>query len=239
MPDRTTVDFRELDREPGAKAVFNGVSEQLFKKPFIAWRPDHRRNAGAGAQAAQWLQREGTDRIGRKPASWRPEKRRHKGVGATWIKKHGKSHFGYKLSINVDKKHKIIRRIETDTASTHDCQHFDNVFDTSNTSRDVYADRGYPSEEREDWLKANEYRNQIQRKGKRNKPLSECQQQRNKRIARTRARVEYVFGAIEQMGGKLLRTIGQTRANFAMTMMAACYNLKRLVYFGKSGMGAS
>jgi hypothetical protein len=32
------------------------------------------------------------------------------------------------------------------------------------------------------------------------------------------------------MGGKLLRTIGQARANFAMTMMAACYNLKRLVY---------
>jgi len=35
-----------------------------------------------------------------------------------------------------------------------------------------------------------------------------------------------VFGAIEQMGGKLLRTIGQARANFAMTMMAACYNLR-------------
>jgi len=28
-----------------------------------------------------------------------------------------------------------------------------------------------------------------------------------------RARVEHVFGAIEQMGGKLLRTIGQERAN--------------------------
>jgi hypothetical protein len=47
-----------------------------------------------------------------------------------------------------------------------------------------------------------------------------------------------VFGAIEQMGGKLLRTIGQARANFAMTMMAACYNLKRLVYFQKAGIKA-
>ncbi len=78
----------------------------------------------------------------------------------------------------------------------------------------------------------------IQRKGQRNKPLSECQQRRNKRIARTRARVEHVFGAIDQMGGKLLRTIGQARANFAMTMMAACYNLKRLVYFQKAGIKA-
>jgi len=57
-------------------------------------------------------------------------------------------------------------------------------------------------------------------------------------IAKTRARVEHVFGAIEQMGGKLLRTIGQARANFAMTMMAACYNLKRLVFFQEAGIEA-
>ena len=153
-------------------------------------------------------------------------------------KKHGKSYFGYKLSINVDRNTKIIRRIATDTASTHDSQHFDNVFDTSNTSRDVYADRGYPSDEREAWLKANGFRNQIQRKGQRNKPLSECQQRRNKRIAKTRAGRARVR-AIEQMGGKLiLRTIGQARANFAMTMMAACYNLKRLVHFQAAGIKA-
>lgn len=154
-------------------------------------------------------------------------------------KKHGKSSFGYKLSINVDKKHKFIRKIETDTASTHDGQHFDKVLDTHNTSRDVYADRGYPSEQREAWLKANGFRNQIQRKGARNKPLSECQQRRNQRIARTRARVEHPFAAIAQMGGKLIRTIGQVRANFAMTMMAACYNLKRLVYFQEAGIEAT
>jgi IS5 family transposase len=92
---------------------------------------------------------------GAMPAGWKPAKRRQKDLDATWTKKHGKSHFGYKLSINVDKKYKIIRQIETDTARTHDSQHFDNVFDLVNTSRDVYADRGYPSAEREAWLKEN------------------------------------------------------------------------------------
>ena len=81
-------------------------------------------------------------------------------------------------------------------------------------------------------------RNHIQRKGKRNKPLSACQQRRNQRIAKTRARVEHVFAAIEQMGGKMIRTIGQARANFAMTMMAACYNMKRLAYFIRAGITA-
>ena len=82
------------------------------------------------------------------------------------------------------------------------------------------------------------FRNQIQRKGKRNKALSACQRSCNHRIAKTRARVEHVFAAIEQMGGKLIRTIGQARASFAMTMMAASYNLKRLVYFAKAGIEA-
>ena len=51
---------------------------------------------------------------GAMPAGWKPAKRRQKDIDATWTQKHGKSHFGYKLSINVDKKYKIIRKIETD-----------------------------------------------------------------------------------------------------------------------------
>ncbi|MBD3816815.1 MAG: transposase, partial [Halothiobacillus sp.] len=86
------------------------------------------------------------------------------------------------------------------------------------------------------WLKENGYRNRILRKGQRNKPLSQAQQERNHRIAKTRARVEHVFAAMAQMGGKLIRTIVQARANFAMTMMAACYNLKRLACFQRVGI---
>jgi hypothetical protein len=41
-----------------------------------------------------------------------------------------------------------------------------------------------------------------------------------------RAPIEQVFGAIAQMEGKLLRTIGQARAEFAMTQRAVRYNLK-------------
>lgn len=88
------------------------------------------------------------------------------------------------------------------------------------------------------WTQKHGYHNHIQRKGRRNKPLSECQQRRNHRIAKTRARVEHVFASIEQMGGKLIRTIGKTRASFALTTMVACYNLKRLVYFRKAGVEA-
>ena len=241
IPDRTTVwTFENRIGGAGARALFDGVTAQLLKKGFIA-RGGQIIDATLVPAPRQHNNRDEKELLvqGAMPADWKPAKRRQKDIDATWTKKHGKSHFGYKLSINVDKKHKFIREIETDTASPHDSQHFDQVFDTANTSRDVYADRGYPSEAREAWLEENGYRNNIQRKGKRNKPLSECQQRRNRRIARTRARVEHPFAAIAQMGGKVIRTIGQGRASFAMTMMAACYNLKRLVYFQGAGIKAA
>ena len=122
-------------------------------------------------------------------------------------------------------------RFQCDTAKVQDSRHFEAVLDRHNTSQDVYADRGYPSTKHETCLKGHGYRNHIQRKGHRQKPLSEFQQRRNKRIANISARVEHVFDSLEQMGGKLIRTLGQARANFAMTMMASCYNLKRLFYF--------
>jgi IS5 family transposase len=237
IPDRTTVwIFENRIGEKGAQALFDGVTDQLLKAGTIA-RGGQIIDATLVPVPKQRItgDEKAVTKQGAMPSDWQPAKRRQKDLDATWTKKHGKSHFGYKLSVNVDKKHKLIRKIVTDTASTHDSQHFDAVIDPANTRRAVYADRGYPSEEREAWLKANGYRHRIQRKGHRNKPLSETQQGRNRRIAKTRARVEHAFAAIEQMGGKLIRTMGQTRANVALTLMAACYNLKRRVYFQRVG----
>lgn len=240
IPDRTTIwTFENRIGEAGAQALFEGVSAQLLRRGYIA-RGGQIIDATLVPAPKQRIDRDERALIEQPttPAEWKPAKRRQKDVEATWTKKHGKSHFGYKLSINVDKRYKLIRKFETATASVHDSRHFEAVFDPSNTSRDVYADRGYPSQEREAKLKQIGYRNHIQRKGTRGHPLSECQRRRNHRIAKTRARVEHVFGAMEQMGGKLIRTIGQARARFAMTLMAACYNLKRLVYLRRAGVEA-
>jgi IS5 family transposase len=45
------------------------------------------------------------------------------------------------------------RKIETGTASAHDSRHFESVLDPNNTNRDVLADKGYTSVEREAKLK--------------------------------------------------------------------------------------
>ena len=126
VPDRTTVwTFENRIGEAGAKALFDGVSAQLLKRGFIA-RGGQIIDATLVPAPKQHNRRGEKELIeqGAMPASWRPAKRRQKDLDATWTRKHGKSHFDYKLSINVDKKYKIIRRLETDTARTHDSQHF-------------------------------------------------------------------------------------------------------------------
>lgn len=46
---------------------------------------------------------------GETPDGWddKPNMKRQKDEDARWIKKHGKSHYGYKNHINVDKAHKL------------------------------------------------------------------------------------------------------------------------------------
>jgi hypothetical protein len=56
------------------------------------------------------------------------------------------------------------------------------------------------------------------------------------RIVKTRARVEHPFAQMRHMGGKFVRPIGLARATVAMTMIAACYNIKRLAMFVENGV---
>ena len=147
FPDRTTIwTFENRIGVAGAKALFDGVERQLFKQGYIA-RGGQIIDATPVPALKQHFTKEDKEQIkqGAMPADWSPAKRRQKDLDATWTRKHGKSHHGYKFSINVDKCYKVIRKIESDTASTHDSQHFDAVLDPGNTSRDVFADKGYPS----------------------------------------------------------------------------------------------
>ena len=133
IPDRTTIwTFENRIGEAGAKVLFDGVSEQLLKQGYLA-RGGQIIDASLIPAPKQHFTKKDKEQTkeGAMPADWSPAKRRQKDLDATWTKKHGKSHHGYKLSISVDKKYKVIRKLVTDTASTHDSQHFDAVLPSS------------------------------------------------------------------------------------------------------------
>lgn len=171
-------------------------------------------------------------KAGEMPEGWadRPAKRSQKDIDARWTKKHGKSHYGYKNHVAVDRRHKLVRRYQVTHAAVHDSQVLDDVLDPDNTASDVWADSAYRSVEIEATLKAKGLRSRIHRKGRRNKALSEREKRGNKTRSKVRARVEHVFGAqSNDMGGTLVRSIGLVRAKARIGLKNLAYNMRRLV----------
>ena len=231
VPDATTI-YRF--REELAKA---NVIELLFTQfdQFL-------RNNGFKAQKGQIvdasivrvpIQRNSRDenkdiKAGKKIKSWGKAKRHQKDIDARWTKKNSKSYFGYKNHISVDAGHKFIRSYEVTDASVHDSQVFTELLDPCNTSRDVWADSAYRSEESLKELQEQGFREHIQRKGSRHKKLTAREKQGNKSRSRIRSRVEHVFGVqAMRTGGTLLRGIGIIRLKAKIGLRNMAYNLTR------------
>ncbi|WP_225976188.1 IS5 family transposase, partial [Paracidovorax avenae] len=154
VPDRNTIwRFGERLGVDGATALFQGVDAQLHRHGYIA-RGGQAIDATLVPAPRQRLDRQEREALaeGRTP-DWSEAERRQKDVDATHTKKHGKSYFGYKLSVSMDLKHGFIRRICTGTASEHDGHHFDEVLDLHNTGRCVHTDKAYASRQRQQLLK--------------------------------------------------------------------------------------
>jgi IS5 family transposase len=171
-------------------------------------------------------------KAGETPEGWadKPAMRSQKDTDARWTKKHGKSHYGYKNHVNVDRTHKLVRRYHVSDAALHDSQAVDHLLMRGNTGSGVWADAAYRSEETEAKLRAMRLTSQIHRKGKRGKPLTEQAKGSNRTKSTVRVRVEHVFGAqANDMGGTLVRTIGLVRAKAKIGMKNLAYNMRRLV----------
>ena len=94
----------------------------------------------------------------------------------------------------------------------------------------LYADSAYTGENQEKVYKKKKVINKINEKGYRNNPLTEEQKANNKEKSKTRARVEHLFGFVENsMNGSFIRTIGIARAKAKIGMMNLTYNICRCV----------
>jgi IS5 family transposase len=239
IPDAKTIWlFRDRLAQAGAGTlVFEQVQQQLQQHGYLA-RCGQIVDASLVQAPVQRNKRDEADTVkeGTMPLAWKLHKRAQKDVDARWTKKHGKKQFGYKLHASIDKRCKLVRKLAVTHAAVADTTVCEVLLDPTNTSRDVYADRGYPSIEREQKLKQAGWRAHIQRKGSATRGISDTQKQRNRRIATPRARVKHVFGALAQMGGKLVRCIGMVRTTLALHLKVASYNLKRLVFLLESGV---
>jgi len=236
IPDAKTI---WLFRETLAQA---GVVEALFEQ-FDGYLADHGLQPRGGQLIDASLvpvpkqrntrEENASVKAGKCPPKWKqhPAKRQQKDIDARWAVKHREKHYGYKNHVNVDQQHKLIRRYTVTHAAVHDSQVLEAVLQPESAGRKVWADSAYRSQETEALLKTQHLRSHIQEKGCRNKPLTSQQKDRNRRRARTRARVEHVFGhQVTAMGGKLIRTIGVVRARAKIGLKNLAYNFQRFLF---------
>jgi IS5 family transposase len=236
VPDARTVWlFRERLKEHDlVECVFDRLLQQINDAGYIA-RKGQMVDASFVTAPRQRNSREENDAIkkGETPEGWEDKPDaflRQKDVDARWTKKNAVNYYGYKNHVSVDNKNKLVRRYQVTSASVHDSQVFDELLDPENTNANVWADSAYRSADQEASLTENGYRSHINKKGKRNKPLSKAAKAANRRRSTVRSRVEHVFGAMEAMGGMVVRTIGRARAGVKIGLMNVAYNVKRFAY---------
>jgi len=158
----------------------------------------------------------------------KPNKKRHKDIDARWTKKNNETFYGYKNHAKVDTKSKFIDNYEVTDASVHDSQPLDDLLSEEDEGQDFYADSAYTGEEQEKVIDKYKMKNKVNEKGYRNKPLTDEQKTSNREKSKTRARVEHVFGFMEQsMNGLIVRSVGIVRATGIIGLINLKYNLFR------------
>lgn len=244
VPDAKTIWlFREqLTEKKLIKPLFEDFDQQLEEKGFKA-RKGQIVDASLISAPIQRNSREENAQIkeGKTPDSFEenPNVKRQKDVEARWTEKNGQKHYGYKDHIVVDVEHKLIRDYDVTSAEVHDSQVFFGLL-SENSSRDVWADSAYRSDENELMLAADDYRSHVHTKGKRNHPLNDREKKANRKRSKIRARVEHVFGSMEnEQGGMFIRVIGLARAKAKIGLMNLVYNIRRCVSLSRIHLSAA
>ena len=236
VPDAKTV---WLYREQLTQA---GVIEALFET-FDGYLKDQGYLAMGGqiidasivAVPKQRNSREENARIkaGETPAGWedKPAKRRQKDVEARWTKKHGKSHYGYKNHVNVDRRHKLVRRYHVSDAAEHDSQVLDDILDGDNTALAVWAGQRLPLGGDRGGAEGEGVAEPDPSQGP---PQQAAERARESKATRPVRR----FGSASSMSsgprattwaGRWVRSVGLVRAKARIGLKNLAYNMRRLV----------
>lgn len=148
---------------------------------------------------------------------------------ASWLKKNGKYHYGFKKH-HVTNNEGLVLGVLTTKASVNEITNLEAVLDTADLPQNIAlkADKGYQSEKNNELLKERKLKNHILIKAKKGKPLTAWEKKFNKLIGKTRFKVERTFGGIKRwFNGGLARYKGLTKMHTQNLMEAMCYNLYR------------
>ena len=233
VPDEKTVWlFRENLTNSGAIETLFGQFNGFLKDKGLLFNEGKLVDASFTIAPRQRNTREENEKIKKGEGNdlWNDKlnKKRHKDIDGRWTEKNGEKFFGYKDHAKVDTKGKFVKKYVVTDASVHDSQALDALLDEEDAGQPLYADSAYTGVNQEETIAKNKMKNEVHEKGCKGKPLTEGQRATNNIKSKTRARVEHVFGFMEQsMNGLCLKSIGIVRATGIIGLINLTYNLFR------------
>lgn len=158
-------------------------------------------------------------------------KKQHPGVDseARWIKKAGKTRYGYKKH-HVTDTEGLVLGVLTTPANVNEIANLEEVLATADLPENihVYGDKGYRSAKNEELLKSKNLKSRILHKAKKGQALTEREKLRNRLIGKTRFKVERTFGGINRwFNSTCARYRGILKMHTQNLMEAIAYNLYR------------
>lgn len=218
-PDETTLcRFRNDCAAAGVlEAAFGEVNRQLDAKGLIV-----RKGTLLDATIVAAASRRPPVSAGGKPSlAGEP--------GASFTRKGGKSHFGYRLHVGADQGSGLVRRLALTPAHINESGVAEALICGDEAA--VYADKAYENKTRRAALKARGIKDRIMHRSHKNQAaLPPWQQRRNALIAPRRAPVERVFANFKRLYGRARMRYCDFRRNLAdMHRLATVYNLRRAI----------
>lgn len=216
-PDETTIcRFRIAAARMGVlEACFQEVNRQLDAKGLIL-----RKGTLIDATLIAAASRKPGHKAGKAA-------RRAREPGASWTRKGGKSHFGYRLHVGADQEHVLVRTVRLTPAHVGESPVAEVLI--CGDEKAVYGDKGYEHKGRRRRLKAKGVKDRIcHRADKHNPVLPPWQVKRNKAIAKRRAPVEQVFGSAKRLFGYVRARSTDFAVNLGQAFcFATVFNLRR------------
>ncbi len=166
------------------------------------------------------------------PNDWKdePNKLAQKDVEAKWTKKNNQSFYGYKNHVKTDAGSKLITKYKVTDASVHDSQLLSDLLDESDAHKPLHADSAYQGQKQCEIIEGKHVENRVHERAYKNTPLTEEQKASNTTKSRVRARVEHIFGFMENtMNAMYINTIGIERATAMIGLMNLTYNMFRKI----------
>lgn len=216
-PDHSTIcRFRALLRRAGLdQALFDEVLAQIEARGLVV--------------------RHGTLMDATLPKAAAAAPARESGLGAKgvvdpdagWMRKGGRSDYGYKAHVGVDQDTGIVRRAFLTPAKTWESEVADALI--CGDERAVYGDKAYEKQARRQALRAQGIKDRIMHRGHRyERKVTSWKARRNTLIAPIRAGVERIFGSWKRCWGyRRVRYFSLAANTTQLLLLATAWNLRK------------